>query len=81
MELESKYDIGIIGSGLGRLGEGIMLTKQNSDMKVLIIEQHTIPGGHVIGFYRKGYYFDLGARMVQLLKEAVPSLRYRRVLK
>ena len=81
MDLESKYDIGIIGSGLGGLGEGIMLIKQNSDMKVLIIEQHTIPGGHVIGFYRKGYYFNLGACLVQVLKETVPSLRYSRVIK
>ena len=61
MELESKYDIVIIGSGLGGLGAGIMMTKQNPDLKVLIIEQHTIPGGYVTGFYRKGYYFDPGA--------------------
>ncbi|MHA1473963.1 MAG: phytoene desaturase family protein [Promethearchaeota archaeon] len=61
MELESKYDIVIIGSGLGGLSAGIMLTKQNPELKVLIIEQHTIPGGYVTGFYRKGYYFEPGA--------------------
>ncbi len=61
MELESKYDIVIIGSGLGGLGSGIILTNQNPELKVLIIEQHTIPGGYVTGFYRKGYYFEPGA--------------------
>ena len=56
-----KYDVIIIGSGMGGLGAGITLLKSNPNLKVLIIEQHSIPGGYVNGFTRKGYYFDSGA--------------------
>ncbi|QEE17526.1 phytoene desaturase family protein [Promethearchaeum syntrophicum] len=69
MEMKSKYDIVIIGSGLGGLGAGLILTKQNPNLRVLIVEQHTIPGGYVTGFYRKGYYFDPGAEGISSMYE------------
>ena len=55
------YDVIIIGSGMGGLGAGLYLQKNNPNLKTLILEQHTIPGGSVNGFKRKGYYFDSGA--------------------
>ncbi|NPD90358.1 MAG: NAD(P)/FAD-dependent oxidoreductase [Asgard group archaeon] len=58
---EEYYDVIIIGSGMGGLGSGLYLQKQNPDLKTLILEQHSIPGGSVNGFKRKGYYFDSGA--------------------
>ncbi|MCG3221645.1 MAG: NAD(P)/FAD-dependent oxidoreductase [Candidatus Heimdallarchaeota archaeon] len=55
------YDVIIIGSGMGGLGSGLYLKKKNPNLKTLILEQHSIPGGSVNGFKRKGYYFDSGA--------------------
>ncbi|MCG3227733.1 MAG: NAD(P)/FAD-dependent oxidoreductase [Candidatus Heimdallarchaeota archaeon] len=55
------YDVIIIGSGVGGLGSGLYLQKMNPNLRTLILEQHSIPGGSVNGFKRKGYYFDSGA--------------------
>ncbi|HPO48798.1 MAG TPA: NAD(P)/FAD-dependent oxidoreductase [Spirochaetota bacterium] len=53
-----KYDFIIIGSGLGGLCAGIILAKAKK--KVLILEQHTKPGGYLHSFYRKGLRFETG---------------------
>jgi len=53
-----KYDFIIIGSGLGGLCTGIILAKEGK--KVLILEQHTKPGGYLHSFYRKGHRFETG---------------------
>ncbi|OHD07066.1 MAG: hypothetical protein A2086_05150 [Spirochaetes bacterium GWD1_27_9] len=53
-----KYDYIIIGGGLGGLCSGIILAKENK--KVLILEQHTKPGGYLHSFYRKGHRFETG---------------------
>ncbi len=54
--MNNKYDVIIIGAGLGGLSAGALLAKNNK--KVLIIEQHTKPGGYASNFKRKGYVFD-----------------------
>jgi len=46
---------------MGGLGAGIYLQTKNSNLKTVILEQHTQPGGYVTGFKRKGFYFDGGA--------------------
>ena len=56
-----KFDVIIIGSGMGGLAAGLQLQNNNPNLKTLILEQHSIPGGSVNGFKRKGYYFDSGA--------------------
>ncbi len=58
---EQEYDIIIIGSGMGGLGAGIQLQCTSPNLRTLIVEQHSIPGGYVSGFTRKGHYFDAGA--------------------
>ena len=57
----NQYDVIIIGSGMGGLGAGLTLQTYNPQLKTLILEQHSIPGGYVTGFTRKGIYFDAGA--------------------
>ncbi len=52
------YDAIIIGAGLGGLSAGAKLAKEGK--KVLLIEQHTIPGGYATNFKRKDYVFDAG---------------------
>ncbi len=53
-----KYDIIIIGAGLGGLTAGAKLTKAGK--KVLLIEQHDRPGGCATTFNRKGFVFEVG---------------------
>lgn len=52
------YDVVIIGSGIGGLVCGCTLAK--AGMKVLIVEQHTRPGGYCASFRRGRYLFDAG---------------------
>ena len=53
-----KYDIAIIGSGLGGLTCGAMLAK--SGKRVIVLEQHNIVGGCATCFKRKGMLIDAG---------------------
>ncbi len=55
-QLQSKYDVIIIGAGIGGLVSGAFLAK--SGKKTLVVEQHNIPGGYCTSFKRKGYVFD-----------------------
>lgn len=53
-----KYDFIVIGSGLGGLCAAIILAKENK--KVLVLEQHTKPGGYLHSFKRRGWQFETG---------------------
>ena len=55
-EIKSKYDVIVLGAGIAGLTCGTFLAK--SGRKVLIIEQHSIPGGYCTSFKRKGFIFD-----------------------
>ncbi len=56
--MENKYDIIIIGAGLGGLTAGATLAKAGK--KVLVLEQHNIVGGCATTFERKGVKFEVG---------------------
>lgn len=58
----NKYDIVIIGSGLGGLICGYILSKNG--YKVCIFEKHSQPGGCLQTFKRKGIIFDTGMHYV-----------------
>ncbi len=62
-----KYDYIIIGGGLAGLVSGIIVAKENK--KVLILEQHTKPGGYLHSFHRKGHQFETGFHFVPELSE------------
>jgi phytoene dehydrogenase-like protein len=55
---DMKYDVIIIGAGLGGLTAGATLAKRGK--KVLLIEQHAIPGGCATTFKRKDYVVEVG---------------------
>ncbi|GAF96876.1 unnamed protein product, partial [marine sediment metagenome] len=57
-ELSERYDIAIIGAGMGGLACGAMLAKKG--LGVLVAEQHFKPGGYCTSFKRKGFHFDVG---------------------
>lgn len=56
MVANTKYDIIIIGAGMGGLSTGAFLAKEGKT--VLILEKHNKPGGYVTSFTKKGYTFD-----------------------
>ena len=57
-----KYDVIIIGSGLGGLSAGAILSKKGK--KVLVLEQHSKVGGFVTNFKRKGFEFDVSLHQI-----------------
>ena len=56
--MKEKYDVVIIGAGIGGLVCGCYLAK--AGLKTLIVEQHDKPGGYCTSFSRSGYRFDVG---------------------
>ena len=55
--LNKKFDVIIIGAGLGGLSAGCLLSKNGK--KVLLLEQHDKVGGFATNFKRKGFTFDV----------------------
>lgn len=53
-----KYDVIIIGAGLGGLTAGAKLAKEGK--KVFIIEQHSVPGGCATTFKRGDFTLEVG---------------------
>ena len=62
IELQKHYDTIIIGSGIGSLSTGAILSKQGQ--KVLLLERHYEPGGFTHTFKRKGYEWDVGIHYI-----------------
>jgi len=62
-----NYDIIIIGAGLGGLVAGAKLAKEGK--KVLLIEQHYIPGGCATNFKRVGSNMDVGLHEIGDIEE------------
>ncbi len=48
----------VVGAGLSGLVDAILLAE--TGRRVLVLEQHTIPGGYLQQFTRRGTVFDVG---------------------
>jgi all-trans-retinol 13,14-reductase len=71
-----EFDTIIIGSGVGGLATGICLAR--AGQKVLILEQHYVPGGWSHSFTLKGQRFSPGVHYVGLMdKGASTNALYR----
>jgi len=68
-----RYDVIIIGAGLGGLTAGAKLSKEGK--KVLLIEQHSIPGGCATTFKRKDLKIEVGLHMIDGLDDGDPKLK------
>jgi len=60
--LKSKYDVIVVGAGIGGITAGALLAKKGLD--VLVIEQHYLPGGVCSSIKRKGIAMDAGAALL-----------------
>ncbi|MBQ3634222.1 MAG: NAD(P)/FAD-dependent oxidoreductase [Bacteroidales bacterium] len=67
MSSDSKYDVVVIGGGLGGLECGYILSKKGK--KVLVLEQCGLIGGCIQSFRREGHLFDTGFHYVGGLDE------------
>lgn len=65
-----KYDVIIIGAGLGGLECGSILSRQG--LSVLVLEQQRQPGGCMQSYQRGGSTFDTGLHYVGGLDEGQP---------
>ena len=63
----NRFDAIIIGGGLGGLSAGAKLAKDGK--KVLLIEQHKVPGGCATTFDRKGYKMEVSLHEMDGLDE------------
>ena len=59
---EQTWDAIVIGSGMGGMTTAAMLA--HFGKKVLVLEQHYVPGGFTHTFRRKGYEWDVGVHAV-----------------
>ena len=62
-----NYDTIIIGSGVGGLSSAICLAREGQ--KVLVLEQHDVPGGWCHSFYLNGHRFTPGVHYIGLLEK------------
>lgn len=74
----ARYDVIIIGSGLGGLSAGVMLSKEG--MRVLVVEKHRVAGGCLQSFRRGEYLLDTGIHYVGSLAEGRILNQYFRYL-
>lgn len=60
--IRDRYDVIVVGAGIGGLTAAALLAKR--DLRVLLIEQHFLPGGCVSHVRRHGISMDVGAAML-----------------
>jgi phytoene dehydrogenase-like protein len=65
--MENKFDVIIIGSGLGGLTAGADLAA--SGQKVLVLEQHFRVGGSATSFKRRDFTYEAGLHMTTAVTE------------
>jgi all-trans-retinol 13,14-reductase len=68
---DKNFDTIIIGSGVGGLATAICLSK--AGQKVLVLEQHDVPGGWCHSFYLNGHRFTPGVHYVGLVGEGMST--------
>lgn len=70
--IDLKPDVIIIGSGMAGMSAGSALARYGK--KVLILEQHYLPGGYTHMFTRKGFSWDAGTHAIgQMHKKTLPK--------
>jgi all-trans-retinol 13,14-reductase len=73
--LDDRYDVIVVGSGLGGLTTAALLAK--SGKKVLVLERHYTAGGFTHSYRRRGFEWDVGVHYVGEVHK--PESRMRRI--
>jgi all-trans-retinol 13,14-reductase len=73
-----EFDTIIIGSGAGGLASAICLAK--AGQKVLVLEQHYVPGGWCHSFHINGQRFSPGVHYIGLVDEGQSTNNLYRAL-
>ncbi len=60
--INDRYDVVVVGGGIGGLTTAAMLAKKG--IRLLLIEQHYMPGGCCGAIRRQGITFDIGATVL-----------------
>lgn len=68
--MENKFDVIIIGSGMGSLSAAAVLSKHG--LKVKVLEQNLLAGGCTSSYFRKGFVFEAGATTLVGLDNYMP---------
>ncbi|MBX3183186.1 MAG: NAD(P)/FAD-dependent oxidoreductase [Polyangiaceae bacterium] len=69
---EGSFDVIVIGSGMGGMTCAAALA--HYDRKVLLLEQHYVPGGFTHSFARKGFVWDAGVHAIgEMLPHELPA--------
>lgn len=69
---DREWDDVVIGSGIGGMTAAALLAKLGR--RVLVLEQHYVPGGFTHSFPRKGYVWDVGVHAVgEVTRKAMPG--------
>lgn len=71
-----KYDVVIIGSGMGGLSCGVMLSREG--LKVCVVEKNPVIGGCLQSFRRQGCVFDTGIHYVGSMYDGQVLNQYMR---
>jgi all-trans-retinol 13,14-reductase len=66
-DTNGPWDVIVIGSGMGGMACAAALAK--SGRRVLVLEQHYIPGGFTHSFGRKGWHWDAGVHAIGEMSE------------
>lgn len=75
---KKKIDTIIIGSGISGMAAGIILAREGQ--KVLVLEQHHVPGGLTQTYSRKGAVFPTGVHRLGSLESGQPLWYYFKYL-
>lgn len=73
--MDTSMDTIVIGSGIGGLACAAALSKYGH--RVLVLEQHFVPGGLTQTFTRRGFTWDVG---IHYIGDMAPSSRTRTIL-
>ncbi len=76
--MQNKYDVVIVGSGMGGLVSAVILAKEGK--KVCVLEKNNQYGGNLQTFVREKHIFDTGVHYIGALAEGQNLNRYFKYL-